>query len=264
MDPRQAVGTERGRPRGAAGRRRAGGAVRVLLALAALGLLSSCGPDGDLKRLLDLEDRSAVGAPPQSVEELKEGIAKYSKEAERVVLADEKVGIYYKILASRLLEKKLYGEAYEALAKAVEYFPSNSNLYYNAGIAAGYIAKSKLALGPDGEPERRKWLLTSESSYRAAIDINPRYGAALYGLAVLYEFELGRPADSVPLLLRLLEIETRNADAMLLLGRVYYRLGRLEEAVNVYETAARVTRVEAKKKAAEENRERILGEMNAE
>jgi tetratricopeptide (TPR) repeat protein len=240
----------------------------LALAAAALAapalLLASCGGSEDLKRLMSLEDRGAVGAPPQSVEELKAGIERYAKEAERVVEATEKVGIYYKILASRLLEKQLYGEAYEALAKAIEYYPGSPTLYYKAGYSAGLVAKGKAALGPDGAEERRKWLATAESCYRAALSSSPRFAEAMYGLAVLYEFELDRPQDALPLLRSLLEIETRNADAMLLLGRVYYRLGRLEDAANVYETAAKVTRVAEKKAAAEANRKRVLEELGGE
>ncbi len=229
-----------------------------LLALAVL--VASCGSE-DLKRLLSLEDRAAVGAPPQSVEELKAGIARYSKEASRVVEATEKVGIYYKILASRLLEKRLYGEAYEALVKAIEYYPESPTLYYKAGYSAGLIARGKAALGPEGAAERQKWLATAESCYKAALSASPRFTEAMYGLAVLYEFEFDRPDAALPLLRSLLEIDTRNVDAMLLLGRVYYRLGRLEDAATVYETAARVTTVREKKAAAEANRKRVVEEL---
>ncbi len=243
------------------------GAVRggVLLLLVLAGALGAagCKENPDLRRLINLDDRAAVGAPPQSVEELKAGIEKYSKEADRKVEADEKVGLYYKILASRYTEKKMYGEAYEAYVKAIEYAPTSPALYHGAGLCAGFVAKSKQALGEAGAAERRSWLSRSESSYKVALEYAPRFGQALYGLAVLYEFELERPADALPLLRRLLEIETKNVDALLLLGRVYYRLGRFEDAINAYETVVGITKVADKRKAAEENIARVKAELGA-
>jgi len=225
-------------------------------------LLSSCGQSEDMKRLLSLESRSAVGAPPQSPEELKAAIARFSKDADKIVELKERTGIYYKLLASRYMDKAMYGEAYETLLKAIEFYPANETLYYNAGVSAAYIGKSKEALGPAGNAERGRWLAIAESSYKRAISERPGYISALYGLAVLYDFELDRPSDALPLLQQLLAVDTKNVDAMLLLGRVYYGLGRLEDALNTYGTASAVTKVPAKREAAEANRKRIQDEMN--
>jgi tetratricopeptide (TPR) repeat protein len=224
--------------------------------------LASCGQSPDLKRLFSMESRSAVGAPPQSTEELKKAIAGFSKEMDRLVELKERTGIYYKILASRYMDKAMYGEAYEALLKAIEYYPANETLYYNAAVSAAYIGKSKEALGPAGDSERQRWLAIAESNYKRAISERPNYGSALYGLAVLYEFELNRPSDALPLLQNLLAVDTQNVDAMLLLGRVYYSLGRLDDALNAYGTASAVTKLPAKRAAAEANRARIQEEID--
>lgn len=232
----------------------------ILLCLALL--LSSCGQSPDMQRLFSLESRSSVGAPPQNTEELKKAIAGFQKQIDQLVELKDKTGIYYKILASRYLEKAMYGEAYDAFLKAIDYYPGNEVLYYNAGVCAAYVGKSKEALGPAGEAERQRWLAIAESNYKRALAERPSYSSALYGLAVLYEFELKRSADALPLLQSLLKVETRNADAMLLLGRVYYSLGRLEEAANIYGTAAAVTKVPAKKAAAEANQKRVQEEMD--
>jgi len=224
--------------------------------------LSSCGQSPDMKRLFSMESRSAVGAPPQSTEGLKKAISEFSKEMDRLVELKERSGIYYKILASRYMDKAMYGEAYEALLKAIEFFPANETLYYNAAVSAAYIGKSKEALGPAGNSERDRWLAIAESNYKRAISEQPNYGSALYGLAVLYEFELNRPSEALPLLQNLLAVDTKNADAMLLLGRVYYSLGRLDDALNAYGSASAVTKVPAKRAAAEANRKRIQEEID--
>lgn len=244
--------------------------LAFFLSFGLVGLLVSCQKSSeDLENIFDLEARSAKGAPPQEIEDLKAAIEKYAAIADQKVDADEKVGTYYKLLASRYLQKQMYLEAYEAIVKALDYFPANEGLFYNAALAAGFVAKSKAVLGPAGEGERLRWLDIAESNYRRVLDTSPRYGRALYGLAVLYEFELDRSEDALPLLRRLLETDSKNVDAMLLLGRVLYHLGRLEEAADMYETAAKIAsgtqRMSPssvdKKKAAEDNRARILEEL---
>jgi tetratricopeptide (TPR) repeat protein len=236
------------------------GLIGAALAGAAL-LLGGCSKNPDLQRLFSLEGRTAEGGPPRSVEELQAGIAQYSKVAETVVEAGAKVGTYYELLATRYLEKGMYRDAYQALAKAVGYFPDVASLHYNAGLSAAYVAKSEAIRGPAGAAEKERWFAVSEANYKRALDINPRMAGALYGLAVLYSFELGRPAESEPLLRRLLDVEKRNADAMLLLARSYYAMGRLEDAANWYETAAKSTGSPDKRRAAEENRARVVSEI---
>ena len=234
-------------------------------------LFGSCSKSEDLNRLFDLEARSSVGAPPQSIEELKAGISKYAAEADRKVAADEKVGLYYKLLATRYLENKMFVEAYDAVLKGLEYYPTSVGLFYSAGYSAAYIAKSKAVLGTAGEAEQAKWLGIAEASYLRAIDGDPSFVKAMYGLAVLYEFELERPFDAEPLLRRVLAIETKNLDAIFLLARVLYRLNRLEESADLYGTAAALApslkRMSSEstdqKKLAEENRNRILREIDA-
>jgi len=236
--------------------------VLLLCVLAVCPVLASCGQNKDMNSLLSLESRSAKGATPQSPEDLKKGIAQFSADVDKIVELKERTGIYYKLLGSRYEAKKMYGEAYEAYLSAIDFYPANETLYYHAGLCAGYIAKSKEAKGPDGLAEKQKWFATCESSYRRALDLSPRYASALYGLAVLYEFELNRPADALPLAQRVLEVETKNVDAMLLLGRIYYSLGRNQEAVDTYGKVIDTTKVKAKKDAAEANRQRIMDEMN--
>ena len=224
--------------------------------------LLSCGENKDLNNMLSLESRSQKGATPQSPEDLKKGIAEFSADVDKIVALRERTGIYYKLLGSRYESKQMYGEAYEAYLGAIDFYPVNESLYYHAGLCAGFVAKSKEARGADGLADKQKWLETAESSYKRAIELSPSYPSALYGLAVLYEFEMNRPADALPLAQKVLETETQNVDAMLLLGRIYYSLGRYQEAVDTYGKAIDTTKVKAKKEAAENNRQRIMDEMN--
>jgi cytochrome c-type biogenesis protein CcmH/NrfG len=56
----------------------------------------------------------------------------------------------------------------------------------------------------------------------------------MYGLSVLYIFELDRPQEAEDLLERLLAVESKEIDGRFLLARVYYSLGKLENAIELY------------------------------
>ncbi|MDP3178922.1 MAG: tetratricopeptide repeat protein [Spirochaetaceae bacterium] len=239
--------------------------VLVLLAAAVLASsITACGEDGELRKLFDIESRISKGAPPRTTEEIKAAIAQYSEEAKRTVEATAKVGTYYELLATRYMGMKMYGDAYDALQSAIKHFPDAPGLYYNSGLSAAHLAKAEGAKGIAGTAERDKWLSASEAAYKRAIETKSTYGDALYGLSILYSFELGRPAEAIPLLTRLVGIETKNADAMMLLGRCLYQEDRLEEAAHWYETAAQITVVPDKREAAKEARATILSEIGGE
>lgn len=236
--------------------KRTGALVSFLLAAATL--LSSCGADSDLKKIFDLEERSTRGAPPSTIEDLKKGIAEYSREADRTIKATERIGTYWRLLAVRYLERRMYIEAYEAAKEALRYFPDNTGLYYTIGLGLSYQAKVDSVGGAASQALRAERLASAEAAYLRALEFNPRYGRALYALSVLYVFEMDRPEDAGPYLTRLLSIETRNVDAMFLLARVRYTEGRLEEAANLYDSILATTKVEEKRKQAEENKKTVL------
>jgi tetratricopeptide (TPR) repeat protein len=243
-------------------------AARCILSVLILCLsLGSCERADWLQRIVRPKTASYDDPGSLSVDELKVAIEKYSTEAERKKLgkdvdeaigASSKLGTFYLMLGRKYVGARMFKDAYDVFALAAGIFPDDPSVYYNAALSAAYLAKSQAVKGPAGEAETDRWMAIAESSYRRAIEIKPTYAAALYGLAVLYALELGRPSEAVPLLTELLRTQTRDVDAMMLLARVYAQLGRLEDAANWYETAALTTVVPAKKSAAEENRAVIL------
>ncbi|HSV56817.1 MAG TPA: hypothetical protein VLH39_06885 [Magnetospirillaceae bacterium] len=231
---------------------------KLVLLLAASSALASCGGDSDLRRLFDLEERAMRGAPPSTIEELRRGIAEYTREADRTIEATERIGIYWRLLSLRFMERRMYIEAYDAAKHALRYFPDNPALYYTIGLGLSHLAKLDSVSGPGGQAQRAERLATAETAYRRALHFNPRYARALYALAILYVFELDSPEVAGPYLVRLLDIETQNVDAMFLLARVRITEGRLEDAISLYDKIIRVTRVEERRRQAEENKKVVL------
>lgn len=222
--------------------------------------LVSCGPNiNTIKRMQALEEGVES---PTSIEELTTAIGKYQHRIEDIVTADERIGSWYKILASRYLDKKMYGKALENYKFAVEYYPDNHNLYFYIGVCAGYMSKTALDYNATGATdEKDRYLALAESAYLQAIEIHPKYARALYALGVLYVFELNESEKAIPHLLALLDIEKQNFDAMFILGRAYYTLSRLDEAVEIYERIIKSTKDPVQKEKAENNKKQVLEEL---
>jgi tetratricopeptide (TPR) repeat protein len=226
----------------------------VLVVAAALAGCRKPG-EGYLEPMRSLEPG---GAPTSAqVEELKRSIEANRAEVERKVQAAQDLGTQSKMLALKYIDNGMYGLALDALDTAIGVYPENPILFYYAGVAAARMAKAEVA------DNARMTVLYSraEASYRRAISLDPGYVKALYGLAVLYAFELNRPADAVPPLERALEKEKKNLDAMFLLARVDYTLGRAEAAVELYDRIAAAAPPGPLKQQAEANRDRIRQEQ---
>jgi len=217
----------------------------------------SCGPNtNQIRRMQALE--TGVSSPT-TIEELEAGIKKYQDRIEDVLNSDIRVGIWYKILATRYLDNKMYAKALENFRIATQYYPDNQNLYYYVGLCAGYISKSALDYELTGtDRARQAYLDLSESAYKRAIELEPRYFRALYGLGVLYVFERDEPEKAIPLLETAIDVEKRNTDAMFILARAYYSSGRYEEAVALYDRILSLTNSEERKKEAETNKAFVL------
>lgn len=236
--------------------------IRFIALTAALtALITSCGPNTNyIRRMQALEE--GVDSPT-TVEELEEAIKKYQHRIEDVLNADIRIGMWYKILATRYLDNKMYGKALDTFRTAIEYYPTNQNLYYYVGVCAGYMAKSALDFDAAGSrSERERYLALAESAYLRAIELEPRYIRALYGLSVLYIFELDMPAKAIPHLKIVTENESRDTDSRFMLARAYYSSGMLEEAVAMYDDILKIARDDKTKASATENKARVLEEFH--
>jgi tetratricopeptide (TPR) repeat protein len=201
-----------------------------------------------------IADLSPRGAPPQGIDDLRKAIALYEKKIEAHVQDAAQTGVYWKILGSRLIDKGLYGEALEALEQAALYFPEDETVHYLIGISSGISAKS----GYFSETEAASGFRTAEQAYLRAIDIDERYAKALYGLSVLYVFDLNRPAEAVPYLERFLDINKSDTDAMFVLARAYYMIENYEAAVGLYDRIIEISKDPAKKAQAGANKQQVM------
>lgn len=228
-----------------------------ILMILVISLFFSCGVNPkQIKRMQNLEEGVSN---PTTIEELKDAIQKYENRVIDVTSAAAQTGIWYKILASRYLDDGMYGEALKYYQKAIEYFPANQNLYYWVGVCAGYMAKSSLDYNGTGNlSQKENYLKLSESAYLRALELEPTYVRAMYGLAVLYVFDLDESEKAIPLLEKLLTIDTRNTDAMMVLANAYYQNYEFDKAVELYDKIISITTSPEKKADAEANKKLVL------
>lgn len=196
---------------------------------------------------------------PTTIEELKAAIEKYQDRVADVQLAQSQIGIWYKILGTRYLDNKMYGEALKCFKEALNYYPDNQNLYYYVGVCAGYMSHAAMDFGGTGANEiRYNYLKLAEDAYSRAIAIEDRYVRALYGLGVLYVFELDEPAKAIAPLEKLISIDTKNVDAMFVLARAYYSSFEFDKSAQMYDKIIEATKSAETKATAEENKKTVL------
>lgn len=229
----------------------------VFFILTCLFLFSSCGVSN--KRIIRMQKMEEGVGSPTTIEELKTAIEKYDARIADLQLSQTQVGIWYKILGTRYLDNKMYGEALKAFQSALQYYPDNQNLYYYVGICAGYMSHTALDYNATGNMEQKyNYLKLAETAYLRAIEIEPRYSRALYALSVLYVYELDEPAKAIPYLEKVLDIEKKHTDAMFVLARAYYSTYEFDKAVEMYDKIISVTTSDKKKADAEANKKIVL------
>jgi tetratricopeptide (TPR) repeat protein len=218
---------------------------------------TSCGVStNSIKRMQQMEEGVSS---PTTIDEYKAAIKKYQKRVSDIELAQQQIGIWYKILGSRYLDQKMYGEALKCYQKAIEFYPDNQNLYYYVGVCAGYMAHSSLDYDAAANSDKKlNYMKLSESAYLRAVTIEPGYVRALYGLGVLYVFELDESDKAVPYLEKLLTIDKEHTDAKFVLANAYCRIGQIQKAVEMYENIIKTTKDPEKKAAAQNNEKQLL------
>ncbi len=240
--------------------RRAGRLTRgLIVACALLAGLVSCDKRDDfyVDGLARMEKPPKGQSEPSAdrIEGLKREIARYRGIVDKKVEASQQLGIYYKMLAVAYMRLEMYQQAYDSLKEAITYHTNNSVLFYYAGLCAAQVSRAQT------ESDKGRWLERAEAHYRRALELEPDYAEAMYGLAVLDTFELNKLADAEQLARRILQLRSHDDDSSFLLANILYRMGRLAEAASLYGQIAATTQVDARRSEALANKSRVEKEM---
>ena len=208
------------------------------------------------RRIAELSPR---GGPPETIDGLRKAIALYEAQIERNVKEGAQTGVYWKILGIRLADRNMHNDALAALERAIYYNAQDPILYNLTGVSAGIVAKSIVGFSNDAEREKERYYKLSESAYLRAMELDEVYTKPMYGLGVLYTFELGRPAEAIPMLERYLKIQSSDISAMFILARAYYMTGGFSQAIELYDKIISRTKDQKVKSEALNNKDIIQG-----
>jgi tetratricopeptide (TPR) repeat protein len=215
-------------------------------------VLSGCErPDPRLEGMINLEPQPASA---DRIAELEELVEQYGDIVGQQIDAGIRQADALKLLGQEYLRQQLFGPGYDTLQEAIRFQPENHVLHYLAGAAAGVIGKSQADLR-----ERERYLRLSERSYLRAIELEPEYTDALYGLGVLYAFELNEPLAAIRQLDKLLERNDQHIPALFVIARSYVAIGSLDDAVSAYDRIIEVSPSSDERERAERNRTLLLG-----
>jgi tetratricopeptide (TPR) repeat protein len=238
---------------------------RAIAALAiVLVFFASCKAGTDERAIKRMQEAEEGVSKPSSIAEITDAIQKYEQRAADVQLAYAQVGTWYKLLGTRYLENKMYGEALKSFEKALEYYPLNQNLYYYVGVSAGYVAKAQLDYAATGaDTQRYHYLQLAESAYLQALDIAPNYNRALYAIGVLYVYDLADSEKAIPYLEKFVSREKKDTNGMMALAAAYYATGDYNNAVAMYDNVISSNTNAERKAAAAANKQEILSKYGA-
>ncbi|MDR2783279.1 MAG: tetratricopeptide repeat protein [Treponema sp.] len=238
-------------------------AVVALLVIGGIVLQNISARSQEAARIADISNSKNA----QTIDDLKRTIAAYENQLEQFTKASAKSGTYWKILATRLQDKNQHDGALDALQNAIRYNPEDTALFYMTGVSAGVMAKSTLDFpGTASEKKRGDYYKLAEEGYLRAIELNERYDRPLYGIGILYVFELDRSADAIPYLQRYIDLNSGNpegaADAMFVLARAYYTIGEYRRAIEQFDGILSVSKNKNKLEQATALKQQTLRAMN--
>lgn len=200
-------------------------------------------------RIANLENEVEVD---RRISELQRKIRWVNEEASTTIKAVQDKGTFWRLLALKYMDYKMWLEALNAFDEALAIYPEHAALIYNRALCAAQMYR--LAVN---QQSRSEYLNEAVNGYRSSIAVNGRYTAAYYALAVLLIFELDENGEAADLLERYLQIERSDIASRFLLARAYLALDRVNEARKLYEYISRnASNAEDKDKAEE-----LLGQV---
>ncbi len=206
----------------------------AVLALFLLPLLTGCPwdrPDYQAlaERMGALEEEGGVSVNEERINELKGDIKRVDREIDATIEKVRNRGNYYKLLGLKYMDYSMWSEGAEAFDGALKVYPENTRLHYYRGVC---LAQS--AMNESSRTRREELFASAEADYKRAAELDRIYTSPLWGLAILYVYELDRASEAAPLLDRLLEIEPSNEKATLLRAELYRAAGDKMRALDLY------------------------------
>ena len=195
---------------------------------------------------LDLENK-------ERSEQLEKDILYFSDILNKKIEAGDKLGTYYKLIGLKYLDYSMYFLALEAFERALEIYPENPNILCYAGLASSRLGKTA---GSDSEEE--EFLAKGVRYYRASLSFKGDFSPSLYGLAIVYVYELDQPELAIPLLETYNKIQKSSMKGRFLLAAAHFAMGNRDLALDIYNYIIDKSTDDTEIESASNNRNTIL------
>lgn len=197
-------------------------------------LLMGCNynrPDYDelAERMADLDTQGMTEVDQERMAQLKSDIKRVDREINETIEGLRDRGTYYKLIGLKFMDYKMWPQGIEAFDQALNIYPDNSRLHYYRAVCLGQtgINESQQTLSQD-------LLRRAERDYLRAAELDRIYTSPLWGLAILYIYEMDRGSEAGVILDRLLKIEPSNERAIFLRAELYQAQGDRLRAIELY------------------------------
>ncbi len=221
--------------------------------------LSRCG-DFSCKDLFTLKPVRMVRG--DDIERLKRKAEEYDKGVEEKIESAEKAGAVYQRLGEKYLERQMWDLSIESLEKAVGYGRNTPVVHYS--IAVAYANKAQ-------ELHSRSFASKAEHHYKRALEIQPDYQQASYGLGILYFYIMGDKKKGLEEMKRVVQKDRNYYRARFALARFYYELNNPKRSLSLYEDLYAdlqglpdSSEVNAYRESCKQNIERLMLELSRE
>ena len=162
----------------------------------------------------------------RNIQNIKDKIADLEKEDLKDVMTTRRLAEQYSLIGKIYLDRKLWEQGIDAYLNAEKYGRSGEDLYYALGL--GYANR-----GYDRGSEAD--FAKAEEYYRKALEKNPAYDDAIYGLAILLYYHRNGRDEALRLVT---ELATRNSShygARFAMARMNYENGDAGKALLIYQ-----------------------------
>jgi tetratricopeptide (TPR) repeat protein len=210
------------------------------------------------KRIVGVSSRKGT---PETIDDLKKAIALYENQIELNVKTGAQTGVYWKILAIRLADKKMHKDALQAYERALYFNADDPTLFFLTGESASIAAASTLNFNSNSPAERERYLNLAESAYLRSIELDPTYAKPKLGLGILYSFDMDRAPEALPHLERYMQIMPNDIAGMSVSARAYYMTENFTRAIELYDRIIARTKDPKVKAEAQTNIEIIRNLM---
>lgn len=199
--------------------------MRTILAIMLLLPLTLAGCKGEFWEDI-FQFRFTKAEREGSIEKLKKKAEEYEKDAREKGTTPGNLAGLYRRMGDRYLEMRSWNLAIDAFQKSIGYGGDSPLVQYALGVA--YANRATEAVRDEDAKK-------AEAHYRRALEMQPDFEDAGYGLAMVLFYLKDEKKDGLDTMKKITAMNRKNYRARFAVGRFYYEMNEPSRALASYE-----------------------------